>query len=283
MMETACSELYRRASRSTEARPPSLSPRTTSILYSYRTALHISSCPHNLLPHGTKPCTTCCPAAHGAKTNTLNDIPHNGQRLRCVHEFPHLTTLHTPTRILHGISAEGRRHDFADGKLLSPEEEGVAAAGLRQDIVAEMQRQKDFLSLFVTSDWDSYIRNMSRPGTWGGAPPRLPPQPALTGLLPFGSSPLSRADKHELHLCDVAPDLGAQCARRRCMHALVCMVARSQVWQAISQQQQSGIVAYMHACCISWMYQGGIRLRRSMEPRVRSCREPQPMHASDAL
>ena len=40
---------------------------------------------------------------------------------------------------------------------------------LRADIVAEMQRQKDFLSLFVTSDWDQYVRNMARSGTWGGA------------------------------------------------------------------------------------------------------------------
>lgn len=57
----------------------------------------------------------------------------------------------------------------ADGRILTPEEEGKAADVLRADIVAEMQRQKDFLSLFVTSDWDQYVRNMARPGTWGGA------------------------------------------------------------------------------------------------------------------
>eukprot|EP00892_Ulva_mutabilis_P000982 jgi/Ulvmu1/10885/UM007_0061.1 len=57
-----------------------------------------------------------------------------------------------------------------EGRLLSPEEEGLAAAGLRKDVVAEMQRQKDFLSLFVTTDWDTYVQNMSRSGTWGGEP-----------------------------------------------------------------------------------------------------------------
>lgn len=71
---------------------------------------------------------------------------------------------------LSGPNSAKQETSCADGKVLTSPEESVAAEILRREIVAEMQRQRDFLSLFVTSDWDQYVRNMARSGTWGGAP-----------------------------------------------------------------------------------------------------------------
>ena len=61
----------------------------------------------------------------------------------------------------------------ADGRVLTPQEEGAEGAKLRSEIVAEMKRQKEIISLFVAQDWNSYIRRMSQSGTWGGQPPPL--------------------------------------------------------------------------------------------------------------
>lgn len=77
----------------------------------------------------------------------------------------------------------------ADGKVLSPQEEGTAGAKLRSEIVAEMQRQKDTISLFIDQDWNSYIRRMSQSGTWGGKPPfnspSTPPPPSTPEYTPL--------------------------------------------------------------------------------------------------
>jgi hypothetical protein len=74
------------------------------------------------------------------------------------------------------ISAQHQSLVLADGKLLTKHEEEREASKLRQAIVEEMQLHKDMLSLFITQDWDSYMRRMSRSGTWGGTTP----QPAIT-------------------------------------------------------------------------------------------------------
>jgi hypothetical protein len=58
---------------------------------------------------------------------------------------------------------------YVEGRVLSQQEEGTAAAQLRKDIVKQMQAQRDFLSLFIEADWETYVREMAQPGVWGGA------------------------------------------------------------------------------------------------------------------
>jgi hypothetical protein len=57
----------------------------------------------------------------------------------------------------------------AEGRVLSKGEEDRACVQLRREVVLEMQKQREVLSLFVTEDWSLYVGRMALAGTWGGA------------------------------------------------------------------------------------------------------------------
>ena len=99
----------------------------------------------------------------------------------------------------------------ADGKLLSRQEEGTAAAQVRQKVVDALQRQRSDIEPFLTMPWDVYCKNMATPGTWGGAPP------------PGAVSACSLA---------TLPALGLTCLRVQAVLADVCAPALSELCAA---------------------------------------------------
>jgi OTU-like cysteine protease len=58
---------------------------------------------------------------------------------------------------------------FAEGRILSSDEETAAAATVRADIVSALHDQREMIEPFLTMPWDVYCRNMASSGTWGGA------------------------------------------------------------------------------------------------------------------